>query len=210
MWQFVSGNWIWELQEQLHEKDIASQQEIQQLNEDTRRLRHELDQMAWDKQQLREEVLEKQDQIEGRDRQLRDNEHIIAEFQQTLVQKDKRIRDLEETISAREREGQEQPKVKPQQKRSEPPPPPQRMILPPPRKLPQQKRSEASHTAVDTIKLNWRQCPKAPDVMYRGSAAVNGSMAYFNALGSSSSVHAYDTDKEAWSQMPGWPKSISL
>ena len=146
----------------------------------------EIQQLTQDIRQLRQEVREKQDQIEGRDRQQRDNEHIIAEFQQTLVQKEKRIRDLEETISAREREGQQQPKVKQQQ-----------------------KRSEASHTAVDTIKLNWRQCPKAPHKMFGGSAAVDGSMAYFNSwsITSSSSVHAYDSDKEVWSQMPECPQT---
>ena len=143
----------------------------------------EIQQLTQDIRQLRQEVREKQDQIEGRDRQQRDNEHIIAEFQQTLVQKEKRIRDLEETISAREREGQQQPKVKQQQ-----------------------KRSEASHTAVNTIKLNWRQCPKAPQKMCRGSAAVDGSMAYFHSWSStSSSVHAYDLEKEVWSQMPECP-----
>ena len=184
---------IRELQEQLREKDVAavaSQQDIQQLTQNNQQLRHELDQTIRDKQQLtqdtrqlREEVRGKNDEIEGRDRQLRDNEHIIPEFQQSLVQKEKRIRELEETISTREREGQEGPKVKQQQ-----------------------KRSEASYTAVDTIKLNWRQCPKAPREMRRGSAAVDGSMAYFNSWSTSRSVHAYDSDKEVWSQIPKCPQ----
>ena len=187
---------IRELQEQLREKDaaaVASQQEIQRLTQDNQRLAQDNQRLAQDNQRLiqdnqhlRQEVREKQDQIEGRERQLRDNEHIIAEFQQTLVQNEKRFRDLEETISTtREREVQEQPKVKQQQ-----------------------KRSEASYTAVDTIKLNWRQCPKAPHKMYRGSAAVDGSMVYFNTWTTSSSshsVHAYDLEKEVWSQMPECP-----
>ena len=179
-------------EQQLHEKDatvVTSQQEIQ-------RLRQELDQTTREKQRLRQELdqttqrlgqeldqttREKNDQIEAGERQLRDNEHIIAEFQQTLVQKEKRIRALEETISAREREVQEGPKVKQQR-----------------------KRSEASNTAVDTIKLNWRQCTKAPCLMIRGSATVDGSMAYF-IPDVSRTVQAYDTDKEVWSQMPECP-----
>ena len=124
-------------------------QELDQMTRDKQRLRHELDHMTWDKQRLRQK---KNNPIEAGERQLRGNEHIIAEFQQTLVQKDKRIRDLEETISTREREVQD---VKQQQ-----------------------KRSEASKTAVDTIKLNWWQCPKAPHRMARGSATVDGSMTY--------------------------------
>ena len=119
--------------------------------------------------------------------QRRDNEYIIAEFQQTLVQKDKRIRALEETISARGRGVQEGPKVKQQQ-----------------------KRSEASNTAMDTIKLNWRRCAKAPCEMYRGSATVDGSTAYFIPAGSRT-VQAYDSDKEVWSQMPECPhKAFTL
>ena len=140
--------------------------------------------MTQDKQRLRQEVTEKNNQIEGRERQRRDNEHIIAEFQQTLVQKEKRIRDLEETISAREREVQEQPKIKQQQ-----------------------KRSEASNTAMDTITLNWRQCTKAPCWMIRGSATVDGSMAYFTS-GGSRKVQVYDSDKEVWSQMPEYPHDM--
>ena len=165
-------------EQQLREKDatvVASQQEIEQLTQDARQLRQELDQTTRDKQRFRQE---KNDQIETGERQLLDNEHIIAEFQQTLVQKEKRIRDLEETISAREREIQEEPNIKQEQ-----------------------KRLEASNTAVDTIKLNWRQCTKAPRGMARGSATVDGSMAYFIPAGSRT-VQAYETDKEVWSQMP--------
>ena len=190
---------IRELQEQIHgkeqqlrEKDatvVASQQENERLTQDARQLRQELDQTTQrlgqeldqttqDKQRLGQEVREKNNEIEGRERQQRDNEYIIAEFQQTLIQKEKRIRDLEETISAREREVQE---VKQQQ-----------------------KRSEASNTAVDTIKLNWRQCTKAPRGMARGSATVDGSMAYFIS-GLSRTVQAYDTDEEVWSRMPECP-----
>ena len=41
--------------------------------------------------------------------------------------------------------------------------------------------------------------------MRGGSATVDGSMAYFNSIGSST-VQAYDTDKEVWSQMPDCPR----
>ena len=194
----------WEIQElqeqiqgkeqQLREKDatvVASQQEIQRLwqqldqtTRDKQRLKQELDQTTRDKQRLGQEVTEKNNEIEGRERQLRDNEYIIAEFQQTLIQKEKRIRDLEETISARGREVQEGPKVKQQR-----------------------KRSEASNAAVDTIKLNWKKCTvmcQAPCRMIRGSATVDGSMAYF-ITSSGRTVQAYDTDEVVWSRMPECP-----
>ena len=80
-------------------------QSKQQAREENRQLTRDNQQLAQDNQQLM--------------RQLQDKEHIIAEFQQNLTQKDKIIRDLEETISAREREIQEQPKLKPEIKRSE-------------------------------------------------------------------------------------------
>ena len=153
-------------------------QELDQTTQDKQRLGQDLDETTQDKQRLGQEVTEKNDQIEAGERQLRDNEHIIAEFQQTLVQKDKRIRDLEETTSAREREVQE---VKQQQ-----------------------KRSEASNTAVDTIKLNWRQSTMPSCWMSTGSATVDGSMAYFRPW-DKRTVQEYDVDKEVWSQMPECP-----
>ena len=190
---------IRELHEQLQEKDAtvtASQQDNQRLTRDSQRLTQDNQRLTQDNQritqdnqrltqdnqQLGQEVREKNTQIEANERQLQDNEHIIAEFQQTLIQKEKRIRDQDETISAREREVQEQPKSKQQQ-----------------------KRSEARITAVDSIQLNWRQCAKAPCVMSRGSATMDGSMAFFNSYGSGI-VHAYNSDKTVWSQMPDCPR----
>ena len=171
-----------------HELDQMTR-DNRQLTQDTQQLRHELDQMTRDNrqltqdtQQLRYEVREKQDQIEERERQLKGKESIIAEFQVTLVRKDKKIRDLEEITSTRERDIQEQPKPKQQQ-----------------------KRPAASSTAVDTIKLNWRQCTKAPCGMIRGSVAVDGGMVYSRPE-FCSVVHAYDSDKEVWSQMPECPQ----
>ena len=190
------------LQEELRKKNavaVSSQQEVRRLSQGIQQIRHELDQTIRDKQQirlgiqqlrheldqkiqdnqrLREEVREKTNQIGGRERQQQDNEHIIAEFQQTLAQKEKRISHLEETISAISRERKIQ------------------QVL---------KKSQASNTVVDTIKLNWRQPTKAPCKMSRGSAIVDGSMAYFRP-GGSSSVLAYDSDKEVWSQMPECPQ----
>ena len=118
----------------------------------------------------------KEAQIEANEQ---DNEHIITEFQQTLTQIDTRIREQEETISAKERE-QPRPKQQP-------------------------KRSKVSNTVADTIKLNWRQCPEAPRGMTRGSATVNGSMAYFNHC-DSTTVHVYNSDRNVWSQMPECPQ----
>ena len=160
------------LQEQLCEKVVASQHEIQQ---------------------LRQEIREKNDEISAGKTQLRDNEHIIAEFQQTLAKKDKRIKDLEETISTTEREVQEGPK----------PPPRRKLEL-------EHDCSEASNTAADNIKLNWRKCPKAPCGMFRGSVVVDGHNAYFSTEWiDSNRVHAYDVDEEVWSQMPECPLNHS-
>ena len=194
---------IRELQEQLHKKDVAavaSQQDIQRLTQNNKQLTlKKIDQLSHHEQcprddhqfsqdikkltqEIRQLRQEKNDEIEGRDRQLRDNERMFAELQQTLVQKEKRIKELEETISAREIEVQKGPKVKQQQ-----------------------KRLEASHTAVNTIKLNWTPPTKALCGMYRGSAAVDGSMAYFNHY-CTKIVYGYDLRKDEWLQLPDCPE----
>ena len=56
-----------------------------------------------------------------------------------------------------------------------------RLRLQEPKPKQEQKRSEPSNTAVDTIKLNWKLCSKVPCEMRR-SATMDGSMAYFISL----------------------------
>ena len=198
----------------------------QELERATQQLGQELNRAARNNEQLRKEVREKCDQIEE-SQQLRreleqENEQLrlevelatqenqyhdtqIAELQRQVracelamqeLKKQLREKDAakaasqqenlkltqEFAVSIREREIQEQLKLKQQQKGSE-----------------DRKR------AAKTIKLNWRQCTKAPCGIFRGSATVDGSMAYFRS-GGTGTIHAYDTDNDAWSQLLECPR----
>ena len=53
-------------------------------------------------------------------------------------------------------------------------------------------------------KLRWRDCGKAPEAMYRGSVATDGTMAYFNGR-ESTTVHQYHSDSQQWSLLPDLP-----
>ena len=57
-------------------------------------------------------------------------------------------------------------------------------------------------------KLIWRKCPKVPEAMRRGSAATDGTNAYFNSWGSTK-VHQYHSYSEQWSQLPDLPHAES-
>ena len=52
--------------------------------------------------------------------------------------------------------------------------------------------------------MGWQQEPKAPEKMYRGSAAVDADIAYFNGRGLTT-VHSYDSDAREWHRLPNAP-----
>ena len=56
--------------------------------------------------------------------------------------------------------------------------------------------------------MGWQQEPKAPQKMYRGSAAVDANIAYFNGRGLTT-VHSYDSDAQEWSRLPDTPHTSS-
>ena len=51
--------------------------------------------------------------------------------------------------------------------------------------------------------LKWQTESKAPEKMYRGSAAVDSNMAYFSD--GSNTVYNYDSDTQEWWQLPATP-----
>ena len=52
--------------------------------------------------------------------------------------------------------------------------------------------------------MRWKKESKAPEKMYRGSAAADSNMAYFNGF-SSTTVHSYDSDTREWRRLPAAP-----
>ena len=56
--------------------------------------------------------------------------------------------------------------------------------------------------------MRWQKESKAPEKMYRGSAAVDSKMAYFHSNGSTT-VHSYDSNTRVWRQLPATPYTDS-
>ena len=56
--------------------------------------------------------------------------------------------------------------------------------------------------------MRWQRESKAPEKMYRGSAAADSNMAYFNINGSTT-VHSYDSNTQEWRQVPAAPHTHS-
>ena len=56
--------------------------------------------------------------------------------------------------------------------------------------------------------MGWQREPKAPEKMYRGSAAVDANIAYFNGRGLTT-VHSYDSDAREWHRLPDAPHTQS-
>ena len=147
-----------------------------------------------------EQLASKDEQLAGRHHQLQQKEaaiatlqqeiqqlqqsreQVTAEFQQNLVERDKTIQELQRQI----RELQQQLRERGGRRREE---------------------EEASGAAASggSIKLRWRDGGRAPHQMYGEAAAVNGSVAYF--LPGQSTVLAYDSARNNWSELPKCPNS---
>ena len=56
--------------------------------------------------------------------------------------------------------------------------------------------------------MKWQKESKAPEAMWRGSAASDSKMAYFNGCGSTK-VYSYDSDTQKWRQLPDTPHTRS-
>ena len=79
----------------------------------------------------------------------------------------------------------------------------QSMKQPSARPQPNPPQHEMTHK-----KLIWRDGPKAPEAMERGSVATDGTTVYFNDR-SSPRVHQYHSDYQQWSTLPDLPHTRS-
>ncbi len=108
------------------------------------------------------------------------DEAVVAGLQQTLAQRERKIDELDETVTTKERDNV-------------------------PGRRPEQHQL-SSPTPADTIKLKWRTCPRAPAGIMKGSAAVNGSRAYFAYR---KNVYEYDAEGKQWSPLPHRPNNYT-
>ena len=172
------------LQQELQTKD-------QQLQDSQRRahtLQQELQDSQRQIQQLTHQVEEKQHTIDDKEtllrelnQQLQSNEQVTAEFQRNLLQHEQANKQLQDTVGQLRRDLQHAMG-----------PLPQKTVI-------QQK-------AIRDI--TWHKVSKAPEKMYRGSAAADSNMVYFNSEGSTT-VHSYYSNTWEWHQLPDTPHTHS-
>ena len=143
-------------------------------------------------QDLREELntaqatdREKEQIITTRDRQQRDHEEMIAQFQ-------RRIEELELNSRPQPRAQSLSPS---DIARATPPTQPSRGHQP-------AQRPPSTSSGEGVIRLNWTQGRKAPCEMVRSTdAVVDGSVAYFRPS-ATEQVHAYNSTTDTWSGLP--------
>ena len=190
---------IRDLQQQVstHQEEIQQKEQvIDQKQREIEQLRFERANMSTQNQQLRQQLQANITSLQEKDRALqekvrelqekvgalRTSEELVAQFQQTLEEKDRAIRDLQTSASDRERQQLRQ------QERVRPPPSSEKMTV----------------SAVDISKLRWQDGKKAPEGMWRGSAVVDGNTVYINPQGSLSmySCQVISSQQQQWSTLP--------
>ena len=162
------------------------QQQVRTHQEENEQLHTERDDLFAHVQQLRQQLRAKTTLIQQKDRDLqekdsalRTSEQLVAQFQQ---EKDRAIRDLQTSASDRERQQLRQ------QERVRPPPSSEKMTV----------------STADVSKLRWKDGKKAPDIMDRGSAVVDGNTVYINPRDSLKmySCQVISSQKQRWSTLP--------
>ena len=211
------------LQQELQRRTHTLQQELQDSQRQIQQLTHQVEEKQYtidDKETLLREL----------NQQLQSNEQVTAEFQRNFLQHEQTNKQLQDTVGQlrrdlqqaveekqagerRLREDNQQLPITPQVGAR-----PRETITPPRAKLqqPQEKQHAAGSGRLKRMKRPGRlrqktvtlqkaiKAPKTPQKMYRGSAAVDANIAYFNGLGLTT-VHSYDSDTREWHRLPDAP-----
>ena len=206
---------IHQLQQQLQTKDQRLQNSQRQIQQLTHKV-EEKQQMINKKEALLRELQRNLLQHEQTNKQLQDTvDQLRQDPQQAVEEKqagEKRLWEQNQQlpimpqVGARPHETITPPRPKLQQ-------PQKKQHATGNGKLQQMKQPEPPpQTAVVQQKaitdMQWQDEPKAPQKMYRGSAAVDANMAYFNGH-HSITVHSYDSDAREWRRLPDAPHTRS-
>ena len=181
--------------EPAHNGNESQLTELQEQSERQAQLIRELQEKLVGELQLKEKIEaanEKIAQVVGEtetklqqlNTQLQERGETVTQLQQELTQKAQAVGNLQDSLSAKEKEIEEV-----QQRIAD-------------RNKPQAEGSTCSEAAI--ISLSWGECAKAPEKMARGSAVLDGKIAYFNP-GGSSHVHGFDSETESWYRLPDCP-----
>ena len=146
-----------------------------------------------------EEKASQKRQLRKLNQQLEEQEQVTAEIQQTNHSPQRQVEQLQQQLN--------QKSLKPPQ----PPPPSQAQVrgrqLQEREQLPVQPSFQVDHKShphiVTKVILNWRDEGKAPYLMNRGAAVVDGNIAYF--MDCSGDTRSYDSSSKMWSNLPTCP-----
>ena len=206
------------------------QQELQDSQRRTRTLQQELQDSQRRTHTLQQELQTKDQQLQDSQRQFQRNllqhEQANKQLQDTVGQLRRDLQQAVEEKQAGERRLREQnqqllkmPQVGARPHETITPPRPElqqpqeeqhatrdRQLQPMKRPGPLPQKPVMRPKAIQHMK--WQRESKAPERMYRGSAAADSNMAYFHGDGSTT-VHSYDSNTREWSRLPAAPHTRS-
>ena len=187
---------VHQLEQLLHvqQQSIAQvQQQLQGQRVLTTAREREIQQLRSTVQGKERELQQKNHTIQRMERELQASEQLVAQFQQNMEQKDRTVRDLQQTISSHERNTQQLE----QQVRASSGQPQQLPVT--------AEIAQATATAAekDITKLRWKERERAPEIMSRGSAVVDGNTLSINPGGSRKLYSCHMTSEGLlWSTLP--------
>ena len=206
------------------------QQELQDSHGRTRTLQQELQDSHGCTHTLQQELQTKDQQLQDSQRQFQRNllqhEQANKQLQDTVGQLRRDLQQAVEEKQAGERRLREQnqqllkrPQVGARPHETVTPPRPElqqpqekqhatrdRQLQPMKRPGPLRQKPAMQPKAIQHMK--WQTESKAPEKMYRGSAAADSNMAYFHGDGSTT-VHSYDSNTREWLRLPATPHTDS-
>ena len=217
------------LQQELQTKDQQlqdSQRQIQQLThqveekqhtiDDKETLLRELNQQLQSNEQVTAEFQRNLLQHEQANKQLQDTVgQLRRDLQQAVEEKqagERRLREYDQQllkrpqVGARPHETITPPRPELQQPQEEQHATRDRQLQPMKRPGPLPQKTVMQPKAIQHMK--WQRESKAPEKMYRGSAAADSNMAYFHG-NNSTTVHSYNSNTREWLRLPSTPHKYS-
>ena len=204
----VSGQTIPEVQQPQLTIRATELQTLQQALQDSRELRIKDQQESQRRiDTLQQELHDSQRQNGELTQQVETKNQLVQSIVKDLLQRDQTIRELRAAIDQlkwqlqqAQQQVEEKQHATDEEGRQVQEIPEQLLAIKRPGPLPQ--KSVMQQKAVRDMK--WPKESKAPEKMYRGSAAEDSNVAYFNGNGPKT-VYSYDSTTRKWSQLPDTP-----
>ena len=204
------------LQQELQDR----QRQIQQLTHQVEEKQHTIDEVNRQLQANEQVTAEFQRNLLQHEQT---NSQLRRDLQQAVEEKqagERQLQELTQRLQVMQVGVQEKPITRPRQELQQAQPvehaavgQQRQLQKPKTQQLQQMKRTETPPQKAlvqqKTIRdMKWQKESKAPEAMWRGSAASDSKMAYFNGRGSTK-VYSYDSDTQKWRQLPDTPHTRS-